>query len=65
MLQTTKFFILSIGIVALLFYLVVKLTWLAIVIYVLLSIIVFIFNLVMHGMKKGLTELLKDLFWWW
>jgi len=60
-----SFVILSVGIVALLGYVVMKLTWLAIIIFVLLSIIVFVFNLVGHGMKKGLAELLKDLFWRW
>jgi len=65
MLHTAKFVILSVGIVALLGYVVVKLTWLAIIIFVLLSIVVFIFNLLGHGMKKGLAELIKDLFWRW
>jgi hypothetical protein len=65
MLHTAKFVILSVGIVALLGYVVVKLTWLAIIIFVLLSIIGFVFYLVEHEMKKGLAELLKDLFWRW
>lgn len=65
MLHTAKFVILSVGIVALLVYIVVKLTWLAIIIFVLLSIIGFGFNMVEHGTKKGLAELLKDLFWRW
>jgi hypothetical protein len=64
-LHKAKFIILSVGIVALLVYLVVKLTWLAIIIFILLSIIVFVYNLVEHGTKKGLAELLKDLFWRW
>jgi hypothetical protein len=65
MLHTAKFVILSVGIVALLVYVVVKLTWLAVIIFVLLSIIGFVFNLVGHGMKKGLAELIKDTFWRW
>lgn len=65
MLHTAKFILLSVGIVALLVYLVVKLTWLAIIIFILLVIIGFVYNLGEHGMKRGLAELLKDLFWRW
>ena len=62
MLHMAKFVILSVGIVALLVYVVVQLTWLAVIVFVLLSIIGFVFNLVGHGLKKGKAELIKDLF---
>lgn len=60
-----KFSIIFISIVALALYLVVVHTWLAIAIFLSLSIIRFAFTVIDHGVKKGLAEFMKDIFWRW
>jgi Na+/proline symporter len=64
-LNIAKFIVLFVSLVALAFYLVIEHTWLAAIIFLSLAIIRFIFVVIDHGMKKGLAELLKDVFWRW
>lgn len=65
MTYSVKLAVLSIGIVGLIAFLVVKVTWLAILLYLLGSIIIFIFRITKEEKRKAWFEIFKDLFWRW
>ena len=63
--HSLKVALISIGLLALLAFITVKLTWLAVIIYLLISVVFFIARASQRRGKAAFTGLLKDLFWGW
>lgn len=64
-LRKIKYIALFLCIVGAGIYLVFKVTWLAAILYLVLSVIFFVFRMTERKSRKGVVELMKDLFLRW